>query len=794
MNTLGPDIIQAAYPFAWLLFLLDFALKGALLISIVLILTKLLAKFLSSATRHSLLFFSLCAVVLLPLASNMIPEWRVVSFPEIVGDKPSVSLDLSAQRPPSSDDQKRLEQFKQIMRNEALEGLVEPEETDAESARMASEKPAEARPAQCQELTGQTVSETPGIGFFDPLEPFTKEVTTSEKNHEKSLLGNPHWSFWLFAAWFAGAGLVLARLLIGSIGSYWIIVAADKEPGSEWLELLKQTAGEIGVGRQVHLMFSARLDLPKSGGILWPVIILPNKARDWDPERRKLVLSHELAHIKRWDVLTLMVGRFACALNWFNPIMWYAHLKMRNEMERACDDLVLAGGTKPSEYALHLTQIARSLQSSRPSWAAAAMAHRSSLKDRLLSILDPAAKRAPARLVRSVIVAILVLMILIPLAAFHPWSPPDNPRLGSILDKNTENLEEQVGNLVLEDLIATLSAGDENTRQLSALLLGRAADERAAEPLITALGDESPKVRQYASWALGRIGCSCATCALEEALYDPDNGVRRQALWALGQIGQGENEQVFANALYNDDASIRMQAAHALRQSENEETVARLIRTLNDRDVDVRLQAVRALGEIGNRQALLGLTNALRDRSPLVRKAAIRVLQNIDDPQVVGALAISQYDSDPDVRREALRAMGETGDPEAAGLLNTSLIIDGSVENRLEAVRALDRIDDPKAMSSYVTAIKDDDLRVRRAGYRGLCRFRTKEAVPHLTAALVESYYLTPVGDDIRLEVIRALKEIGDPRAAEALRYVIYYTKNSQVRRVANEALRAVVH
>ena len=54
-------------------------------------------------------------------------------------------------------------------------------------------------------------------------------------------------------------------------------------------------------------------------GFLRPVILLPVDADQWQTERLRAVLLHELAHIKRWDWTMLMVTQIMCAVYWFNP-------------------------------------------------------------------------------------------------------------------------------------------------------------------------------------------------------------------------------------------------------------------------------------------------------------------------------------------------------------------------------------------------------------------------------------------------------------------------------------------
>jgi len=127
-------------------------------------------------------------------------------------------------------------------------------------------------------------------------------------------------------------------------------------------------------------------------------VIMPTDADGWSESRLRIVLLHELAHVKRRDCLTHMLGQAACAFHWFNPLAWLAVKRARTERERACDDLVLARGTRGSDYADQLLEMARVLRGDRfPALlggASLAMAHRSQLEGRLIAILDPRVPRS----------------------------------------------------------------------------------------------------------------------------------------------------------------------------------------------------------------------------------------------------------------------------------------------------------------------------------------------------------------------------------------------------------------
>jgi beta-lactamase regulating signal transducer with metallopeptidase domain len=89
------------------------------------------------------------------------------------------------------------------------------------------------------------------------------------------------------------------------------------------------------------------------------------------------VLLHELAHQRRGDGMSLLLGRGA-----------------RRDCERACDDLVLGAGTRPSDYAEHLLQIASEMPQARLAPVGGlAILRRNQLEGRLRSILLPGVHR-----------------------------------------------------------------------------------------------------------------------------------------------------------------------------------------------------------------------------------------------------------------------------------------------------------------------------------------------------------------------------------------------------------------
>jgi beta-lactamase regulating signal transducer with metallopeptidase domain len=226
---------------------------------------------------------------------------------------------------------------------------------------------------------------------------------------------------WLAAIWLAGMTLVLGAYMAGAWRVTRIARRARAVHSRDWLELQASIAAGLGLRTPVRLLAAAGPAMPMTWGIRRPVVLLPADAEQWSAERRRDVLLHEMAHVERRDCLTQLLAVCACAAYWFHPLVWVAAARLRVERERACDDRVLASGAKPSDYAGHLLDIARTLRAAPVTGlASVAMARPSQLGSRLLDVLDPARRRDALNRRLAVRGACAAALIVLPLAVLHP--------------------------------------------------------------------------------------------------------------------------------------------------------------------------------------------------------------------------------------------------------------------------------------------------------------------------------------------------------------------------------------
>lgn len=237
-----------------------------------------------------------------------------------------------------------------------------------------------------------------------------------------------HWRTVLLLLWALGALFALIQMLLATIRMLRLRKGAEPSPDRAFANDLART---LGILQPVEVLESGDHSMPMTFGVLRPAVFMPRNAMSWADDRRRVVLLHELAHVRRGDAASHLLARLALILNWWNPLAWFAWREQLKESERAADDLVLNAGTAATDYASHLLEVARSMQATPVEVVAVPMARRSQLEARLRAILDSSSNRATAGRATALVAAVAAAIIVMPLAAIRaqngasPSTPPD---------------------------------------------------------------------------------------------------------------------------------------------------------------------------------------------------------------------------------------------------------------------------------------------------------------------------------------------------------------------------------
>jgi beta-lactamase regulating signal transducer with metallopeptidase domain len=228
------------------------------------------------------------------------------------------------------------------------------------------------------------------------------------------------WPTLLIGVWIGGAMAVLTGLLLGVLRLAWL--AHQSLPilsGPIW-RAARRPALQAGLSATPRLLTGPVNSIPMTWGFLRPAVLLPPEASRWSEVRLHAVLLHEFGHVARHDYLIQVLAQLACSLHWFNPLAWVAAHRLRVERELACDDVVIAGGQEAAAYADELLDLARALRLPRAVPIAVGMARTTSLRARLLAILDDSRDRSPVSRRRMAGVGLTVIGAATFVAALAP--------------------------------------------------------------------------------------------------------------------------------------------------------------------------------------------------------------------------------------------------------------------------------------------------------------------------------------------------------------------------------------
>jgi beta-lactamase regulating signal transducer with metallopeptidase domain len=362
------------------LLLVDSAVKGAALLVLAAVAVTILRRD-SAATRHLVWLLAIVALLVVPALSALLPQWRVLPEWTSLSSEP-VAADLIP-----------VDGTLELPRNAKPVEVAPPSAT----AHQPAAEPPDMRPALV-----------------------APEITRA------SAVSSWNWTDALPLAWGIGFSVLILRLM----AARWMLWNSESRAMVIWLSMrpaqttddpiaaaLAAVCLQLGISRPVTLLIHPDKTIPVVWGILRCRLLLPAAARQWSGEQLRSVLLHELAHIKRRDTLAQLLTQIACALHWFNPLVWFAAWRLGVERERACDDLVLASGVRPSAYAGHLLDVVTGLSPAR--WTQScglAMARKSSLEGRLVAVLSEKLNRRGVSVALAAIALAIAVGIAVPIA------------------------------------------------------------------------------------------------------------------------------------------------------------------------------------------------------------------------------------------------------------------------------------------------------------------------------------------------------------------------------------------
>ena len=197
------------------------------------------------------------------------------------------------------------------------------------------------------------------IAADSPTGPYEADTARPALATGPSLIGRITWQSWLFLGWLTVVGLLLIRLACqrAALGR----LLREARPADRKLaSLTGGLPGQLALRRSPSLLLTDARCGPFVCGLLRPVVVIPSALADsLEPGRLRQTLLHELAHVRRRDLLWGWPVEIARIVFFFHPVVYWVGWRLHLERELACDQQAMAlSGRGPGDYAHTLFDVA----------------------------------------------------------------------------------------------------------------------------------------------------------------------------------------------------------------------------------------------------------------------------------------------------------------------------------------------------------------------------------------------------------------------------------------------------
>ena len=167
------------------------------------------------------------------------------------------------------------------------------------------------------------------------------------------------WLDWLTAAWLVGVATAAVRPLVGWLAWRRLTTDHAAEVPAAVARIVERARRRLGIGRAVRVVQSATVRVPAVAGWLRPVMLVPLAlVTSLAPHELETLIVHELAHVRRGDLLVHILQLLLETIAFYHPAVWWLSARIRVEREHCCDDLVVATTGDCAAYGRALVAVA----------------------------------------------------------------------------------------------------------------------------------------------------------------------------------------------------------------------------------------------------------------------------------------------------------------------------------------------------------------------------------------------------------------------------------------------------
>ena len=165
-------------------------------------------------------------------------------------------------------------------------------------------------------------------------------------------------SRYVFMIWVAGVMLFSIYHFLGWRRARGFAKRGTSPVPVDWQARFEKLCDEFRVKRLVSLLSSSLVKVPCVVGWMKPVVLVPvSMFTSLNPSEIEMIIAHELAHVRRYDVLINIVQTAMETLFFFNPVIWWISRQIRMERENCSDDTAILRTGNRLAYARALVNL-----------------------------------------------------------------------------------------------------------------------------------------------------------------------------------------------------------------------------------------------------------------------------------------------------------------------------------------------------------------------------------------------------------------------------------------------------
>lgn len=275
------------------------------------------------------------------------------------------------------------------------------------------------------------------------------------------------WAPLLTWSYFLGVLFMTVRLAVGLRGGQSLRRQSMLIEDASLLTMVREQSGRVGLRCAPAIAYCEQISIPIVIGIVRPMILLPaTLVSGLSPDQLQALVTHELSHIRRYDLIVNLLQRMIEAVLFFHPAVWFVSRRISMERENVADDAVVAAGWPAVRYAdalVRMAELSSTVRTSNVAIEVAALAasggSSSEFKRRIVRLLNGSSS-SQLRLSRSGVFAMAIGTASLLIAPIAVQLSAEDVRVGAAVSEANEDFSEPEQNPANPSEEASANAAD----------------------------------------------------------------------------------------------------------------------------------------------------------------------------------------------------------------------------------------------------------------------------------------------------------------------------------------------